>query len=65
MLEVKKLCFSYKKQVVLKDISFSVQIGEHFSIIGESGSGKSTLSKLLYGTYDVAEGQIYWKNKAI
>ena len=65
MLHVKNLTFQYKKNPVLKDISFSIKAGDHFSVIGESGSGKSTLLKLLYGTYNLNEGQIFWKNKAI
>ncbi|NMH88949.1 ABC transporter ATP-binding protein [Flavivirga algicola] len=65
MLQVKNISFRYKKQVVLKDISFNVKAGEHFSIIGESGSGKSTLLKLLYGTYDLSKGHIFWKDEAI
>jgi len=65
MLQVKNLTFQYKKQPVLKDISFSVKAGEHFSIIGESGSGKSTLLKLLYGTYNLNEGHVFWKDNEI
>lgn len=65
MLQVKNISFSYKKTPVLKAISFTVKQGEHFSIIGESGSGKSTLLKLLYGTYDLDEGEILWKNQHI
>ena len=65
MLQVKNISFSYKKTSVLKDISFKVNQGEHISIIGESGSGKSTLLKLLYGTYDLNKGEIFWKNEAI
>jgi ABC-type Fe3+/spermidine/putrescine transport system ATPase subunit len=65
MLHVKNLTFQYKKQPVLKDINFSVRAGTHFSIIGESGSGKSTLLKLLYGTYNLNEGHIFWKDNEI
>ncbi|WP_100613821.1 ABC transporter ATP-binding protein [Confluentibacter citreus] len=65
MLQVKNISFSYNKQTVLDSISFSVNAGEHVSIIGESGSGKSTLLKLLYGAYDLNEGQIFWKNQEI
>lgn len=65
MLQVSNLTFQYKKQPILKDISFSVETSEHFSIIGESGSGKSTLLKLLYGTFDLNEGRIFWKDKEI
>lgn len=65
MLKVKNLSFSYQNTPVLKDLSFDVQIGEHLAIIGESGSGKSTLLKLLYGTYDLNRGQIFWKDTEI
>ncbi|GAA3592271.1 ABC transporter ATP-binding protein [Flavivirga amylovorans] len=65
MLQVKNISFSYKKQAVLNNISFNVKAGEHVSIIGESGSGKSTLLKLLYGTYDLHKGHIFWNNSEI
>lgn len=65
MLQVKNLSFAYKKQNILESINFKVKAGEHLSIIGESGCGKSTLLKLLYGTYDLNEGQIFWKNEEI
>lgn len=37
----------YETFPALKDVSFSVEEGEMFGIIGENGSGKSTLLKLL------------------
>jgi ABC-type Fe3+/spermidine/putrescine transport system ATPase subunit len=65
MLEVKNLSFSYGEFSVLDNISFEVKEGEHLSIIGESGCGKSTLLKLLYGTYDLNKGQIFWKENEV
>ncbi len=65
MLRVNNIAFKYKADDILKNISFEVEPGAHFSIIGESGSGKSTLLKLLYGTYDLDEGQIFWKDAEI
>ncbi len=65
MLQVKKISFRYKKKAVLNNISFIVKAGEHLSIIGESGSGKSTLLKLLYGTYDLDKGHIFWNDEDI
>ncbi|WP_299550919.1 ABC transporter ATP-binding protein [Seonamhaeicola sp.] len=65
MLEVKNILFSYNKAPVLKNISFSVNTGDHLSIIGESGSGKSTLLKLLYGEFDLNEGAIFWNGTQI
>ena len=65
MLQIKNISFGYKNALVLQNISFNVKIGEHLSVIGESGSGKSTLLKLIYGTYDLNEGQIFWNDTKI
>jgi len=43
----------------LKDISFSVEPGEFFGIVGRNGSGKSTLLKCLAGVYRADEGKIW------
>ncbi|QDO93249.1 ABC transporter ATP-binding protein [Formosa sediminum] len=65
MLQVQNISFGYDDKTILDHISFSVAPGEQLSIIGESGSGKSTILKLLYGTYDLPEGEILWKNQPI
>lgn len=65
MLNVKNLTFKYLDTPVLKNLSFTVSRGEHISIIGESGSGKSTLLKLIYGEFDLNEGQIFWNDTEI
>jgi len=44
---------------VLKDISFAVEPGEFFGIVGRNGSGKSTLLKCLAGIYRTDEGSIW------
>jgi ABC-type polysaccharide/polyol phosphate transport system ATPase subunit len=43
----------------LRDISFEVQQGEFFGIVGRNGSGKSTLLKCIAGIYGVAEGSMF------
>ncbi|UBZ01383.1 ABC transporter ATP-binding protein [Bifidobacterium animalis subsp. lactis] len=45
----------YKKQQVLKDVSFQVHQGEFFGIVGRNGGGKSTLLKII--------SQIYYPNR--
>lgn len=48
----------YEIQKVLKGISFEVNKGDFFGIVGRNGSGKSTLLKLLAGIYTPEEGEI-------
>ncbi len=43
----------------LNDISFQVEQGEFFGIVGRNGSGKSTLLKCLAGIYGVDSGRIW------
>lgn len=65
MLHVQNLSFGYTKHPVLTDISFTAKPGDYIAVIGESGSGKSTLLKLIYGEYDLNNGSLFWKDKAI
>lgn len=46
-------------QKVLNDISFTVNKGDFFGIVGRNGSGKSTLLKLLSGIYTAGKGDIH------
>ncbi len=47
LLEIRHLSKAFGKNVVLKDIDFSVQKGDVTSIIGASGSGKSTMLRCI------------------
>ncbi len=46
-------------------MNFTIQKGQNIAIIGESGCGKSTLLKLIYGLYDLDEGQIFWEETEV
>ncbi|MBQ3309105.1 ABC transporter ATP-binding protein [Candidatus Saccharibacteria bacterium] len=48
----------YRKQEVLKDISFEVKKGEFLGIVGRNGSGKSTLLKILSEIYLPDKGTV-------
>ncbi len=55
----------YKKQEVLKDISFKVEKGDFFGIVGRNGSGKSTLLKLISQIYEPDSGKIKVNGKLV
>lgn len=65
MLQVNQLSFSYQSELTLHSIQFKLKKGSHLAIIGESGCGKSTLLKLIYGLYDLDEGEIFWQETEI
>lgn len=65
MLQVSDISFSYQESLVLKGVSFSLTKGKNLALIGESGCGKSTLLKLIYGLYDLDEGQIFWNDNEV
>ena len=65
MLSIKNISFSYNQIPTLKNISFNIENGKNIAIIGESGCGKSTLLKLIYGLYDLNQGEILFEQKPI
>jgi len=59
-IEFKNVTFTYEDTNItaLKNISFKVDRGETFAIIGKTGSGKSTILELIGRLYDVENGEI-------
>lgn len=49
----------------LDDVSFAVQHGETFGLVGESGCGKTTLGKTLVGIYKPTAGRIVFETTDI
>ena len=65
MLHVQNISFAYDSKKVISEVSFKIEKGSNVAIIGESGCGKSTLLKLIYGLYDLNEGEIFWNSNPV
>jgi subfamily B ATP-binding cassette protein MsbA len=57
-IDFQKITFKYDEEVVLKEISLHVKVGEIIALVGMSGAGKTSLVNLLPRFYDVERGQI-------
>jgi subfamily B ATP-binding cassette protein MsbA len=57
-IDFQAITFRYDEEVVLKDISLYVKVGEVIALVGMSGAGKTSLVNLLPRFYDVEKGQI-------
>lgn len=55
----------YRDFTPLKNVSFNVEEGDFFGIVGKNGSGKSTLLKLIAGIYTPNKGHVYTKGKLV
>ncbi len=61
-LEFKNVSFCYEgnDKNTLSNVSFKINKGETFAVVGHNGAGKTTLSKLIMRLYDVSEGEILY-----
>ncbi|GAC30982.1 ABC transporter ATP-binding protein [Paraglaciecola polaris] len=70
-LSVQNLSYGYpnakdkQSQMVLKDLSFSIEPGEKVGVLGSIGAGKSTLVNCLNHHLSLDPGQIFWGDKDI
>ena len=47
MIQVEQLSFGFSAKDLYKDISFTLETGQHCALIGSNGTGKSTLAEIL------------------
>ena len=66
LIEFKNVNFSYlNNQEVLSNISFKINPGESFAIVGPTGSGKTTITNLITKFYEINTGSILIDGKDI
>ena len=64
-IKIENISKSYKKQKVLKGISFNIKEGEIFGLLGPSGAGKTTLIRLIMGMEKSNNGEITILDKKV
>ncbi|HPU94908.1 MAG TPA: cell division ATP-binding protein FtsE [Candidatus Gracilibacteria bacterium] len=58
MIQFEKVTKRYGKNIVLDEVSFSIQQGEFVCIVGPSGAGKTTLINALLGAEHLTDGDV-------
>jgi phospholipid/cholesterol/gamma-HCH transport system ATP-binding protein len=62
-ISVRDLTMAYGGRVLMRDMTFSINQGDVFVIMGASGSGKSTLLRHLIGLNEPARGSIHYRSE--
>lgn len=65
MLKVKNVTKKYDDLVAVNNLSFEVDKGEIFGLLGLNGAGKTTTFRMILGLLDDYDGEIYLDNKRI
>ena len=63
MIEVRSLGFEVRNRKLLHDVSFDVQAGQFWAVVGANGAGKSTLIKMLASELAATSGAVYFRKK--
>jgi len=58
LIEFKNAALGYGRNAVLKDISFSIEAGDYFGLVGPNGSGKTTILRAILGTIHPLAGEV-------
>ena len=64
ILDIKKIVKTYDGNIVLNDISISVQRNDKIGLIGANGVGKTTLCEILMGHIEPDKGEVNWGTTA-
>ncbi|MEN6440655.1 MAG: ABC transporter ATP-binding protein [Syntrophobacter sp.] len=61
--ETRRLTKAFGGLIAVNDVTFQVQEGEIYGLIGPNGSGKTTVFNLITGYYPITSGQVLFRGK--
>jgi len=64
LVEVSHMYKQFGVTTALNDVSFTVERGYVYGLIGENGSGKSTVSSIIAGMQPQTKGEMFYKGEA-
>ncbi len=64
ILDVQKVTFAYETKEVFRDISFKIDKGEIFCLLGPNGCGKTTLLDCIMDIHQQKSGEIFLQGKS-
>ncbi|MGD8500855.1 MAG: ATP-binding cassette domain-containing protein, partial [Phycisphaerales bacterium] len=59
-ITIKDLTMAYGDFVIMRDLSFTINRGDVFIVMGGSGCGKSTMMTILIGLKSPAKGKVFY-----
>jgi branched-chain amino acid transport system ATP-binding protein len=65
LLELKKLVKEFGGLKAVNDVSFHVERGEIFGLIGPNGSGKTTIFNCINNFFPITSGDVLFKGESI
>lgn len=65
MITLNNLTFGFNQDIIINNLSFTINDGDFLVVVGPNGTGKSTLIKCLVGIHAVGHNQIQIDNECI
>ncbi len=59
VVEMKGLVKKYGDRIVVNGVDLDILQGECFGILGPNGAGKTTTMKMIYGSVEITQGELY------
>ncbi len=57
-IEFRNVSFAYNSEYILKDLSFKIDAGRRYALVGHTGAGKTSIIRLIGRFYDIQKGMI-------